>query len=261
MLQLKKGIRLESLRQPFKKALQSAAEMGANGIEINARTEVRPAELTRTGVRQIKKMLSDNRLEVCCINFTTRRSYADPNDLDERIDATKAAMSMAYDLGCRVVSNRLASLPGDSSPADSTFVQALEDIGRHSHRVGCSLALRSGPIDGFKLGDLIHRLSPAALSVDFDPAELLISGQDVEACMKALAPHVVHFRARDAVIDLSKNQGLEVQLGRGSVDLAPLLALLEENAYQGFITLDRQAESDPVFECAQSMQFLDNLFA
>ena len=59
MLKLRKGIRLESLGLPFKKALVRAAEMGADAVEINARTEVRPADLSRTGVRQIKKLLTD----------------------------------------------------------------------------------------------------------------------------------------------------------------------------------------------------------
>jgi len=38
MLQLKKGLNLESLRQPLKTALVTAASLGAEGVEINART-------------------------------------------------------------------------------------------------------------------------------------------------------------------------------------------------------------------------------
>ena len=73
MLKLKKGLCLESLRQPLKKALTTAAEMGADGVEINARTELRPSELSRTAVRHLKKMLADLNLQVSAIHFPTRR--------------------------------------------------------------------------------------------------------------------------------------------------------------------------------------------
>ena len=71
----------------------------------------------------------------------------------------------------------------------------------------------------------------------------------------------MNFRARDGVRDLSLGRGLEVQLGRGSVDLPGLLGLLEENRYQGYITIERDSESEPVVQCAQSIEYLDNLFS
>ena len=59
MLQLKKSSRLESLRLPFKKALLAAANLGADGVEINGRTEIRSADMSRTAIRHLKKLLAD----------------------------------------------------------------------------------------------------------------------------------------------------------------------------------------------------------
>ena len=56
MLQLRIGIQLSSLGQPFKKALLTAARLGAQAVEIDARGEIQPREMTRTAVRQVRKM-------------------------------------------------------------------------------------------------------------------------------------------------------------------------------------------------------------
>lgn len=260
MLKLRKGIRLESLNLPFKKALALAAEMGADGVEINARSEVKPRELSRTGERQIKKMLDDFQLKICCVTFPTRRGYGETEDLDRRIDATKAAMMMAYNLGCPVVSNYVGLIPDEESENRTTMLQALEDLGRHGQRVGSMFAIRTGRQSGEKLAEFVGQLSPGSVMMDFDPAELVMHSHDTQKALKLVGKDVVHFRARDAVLDLSLGQGIEVQLGRGVVDFPPLLAILEENNYQGFITVDRHPGVQTAVECSQSFEYLENVF-
>ena len=261
MLQLKKGIRLESLRLPFKKALDAAAKIGADGVEINARSQLKPAELSRTGVRHLKKILADLNLKVAAIHFPTRRGYHETDDLDRRIEATKSALTMAYELGCSVVTNRIGQVSDEvSDEGRSTMVQALTDIGVFSQKSGAWLAAQSGFEDPKILKGLIDSLPPLAIGVDFDPAQLIINGFSPVDGMGELAEHVMHFRARDAVHDLSQGRGLEVQLGRGSVDLPALLGMLEEQHYAGYLTIDRDEESDAVLQCGQAIEFLTNLF-
>ena len=73
MLQIKLGIELASLRLPLKKGLLTARELGAEAVEIDARHELRPEDLSRTGVRQVRKMLDDLNLRVSAVSFRTRR--------------------------------------------------------------------------------------------------------------------------------------------------------------------------------------------
>ncbi len=259
MLQLKKGLRLECLRQPFKEALATASRLGADGVEINGRSQLRPAEMSRTAVRHLAKTLADLNLKICAIHFPTRRGYDVLEDLDRRIDATKAAMTMAYELGTNVVINQIGAVPDDPQ-CDRwvTMVQALTDLGNHAQKAGAWLVAQTGSEDGETLRGLIDALPPMALGVDFDPGELLINGYSVNDSMKFLGPHVMSFRARDAVRD--QGRGLAVQLGRGSIEWAPLLGMLEEHEYQGYVTVDRQTDGDPVEECGQSLEFLTNMF-
>ena len=82
MPELKIAIALASLRQPFKKALHTAARMGATGVEIDARHGLRPSELSDTGLRQLKKTLSDLNLRLAGVRFPTRHGYDIAQDLD-----------------------------------------------------------------------------------------------------------------------------------------------------------------------------------
>ncbi len=260
MLQLKLGIQLESLQLPFRQALRVAAEMGVHAVEINGRSELRPDELTRTGVRHVRKLLSDLNLTVCSIHFPTRRGYGDVDDLEKRIESTKQAMSAAFELGSHVVVNQLGAIPDDvAAPEWAVLLQALTDLGRHGQRVGAWLAARTGADDGERLANLIAALPSGMLGVDFDPGSLVINGYLPEAAMRRLADHVVSFRAFDAVRD-SSGRGTHVQLGRGSVDFPLLLSLLEEKHYQGFVIVERQAEREAVQNCQQTIEYLKRLF-
>src|ERR1700752_4203259 len=104
---VKIGIQTRSLRQPLRQALGTAARLGADGVEIDARSELVPSQMSATGLRQFRKLLEDLNLQVSAVAFPTRRGYDEPDDLERRVLATQATMRFAYDLGCNVVVNRV----------------------------------------------------------------------------------------------------------------------------------------------------------
>ena len=257
---IKIGIHLGSLGQPFKKALYTANQLGAAAVEIDARTELKPSELSRTAVRQLRKMLDDLNLRVSAVRFHTRRGYNVLADLEARLAATRQAMEMAYSLGASVVVNQVGRIPSESSgPEWDLLIQTLSELGAHGQKVGANLAARTGAEPGEDLARLIAALPPGALGVDFDPGELIVRGQSVRDAMSALAPHVVHVHAKDAVRDLASNRGLETPLGRGSVDFPELLGALDEQQYRGYFTIERHGAADAVAEIGQAVQYLRSL--
>ena len=142
----------------------------------------------------------------------------------------------------------------------ATMVQALTDLARHSQKAGAWLAARTGAEEGQHLKDLIDSLPSMAIGVDFDAGQMMMNGYSANDAMKLLGEHVMNFRARDAVNDLGAGRTVEVQLGRGSVDMPTLLGILEEKHYNGYVTVERDAESDSVLQCSQSLEYLSNLF-
>lgn len=254
------GIQLASLRMPFKKALETAARLGAAAVEIDARGEVRPRDFTGTAQRQLRKMLDDLRLKVCAVGFRTRRGYNVVDDLDRRISATKEAMDFAYALGANVVINHVGSIPEEpTGPHWDQLVDSLTELGKYGQRCGAVLAAETGSESGPSLRKLIDALPDGSLAVNFDPGNLVVNAFPVDEALAALAGRIAHVHAKDGVRDLAQGRGLEVPLGRGTADFPALLGALEEQGYRGFFTIEREKCNQPLEEISAAVEYLRQL--
>jgi sugar phosphate isomerase/epimerase len=257
---LKIGIAISSLRQPLSKALFTAARLGAAAVEIDARSDLKPAELSQTGLRQLRKMLDDQGLRVAAIAYPTRRGYQVPEQLEARVAGTKEAMKLAYALGTTVVVNQVGRIPAESSGKEwSSLLEALSDLGHFGQHTGAQLAAQTGSESGSDLARLIAALPQGAIGVDLDPGSLLVNDFSPTEAVAALGPHIVHVHATDGVRDLARGRGAEVPLGRGAADYPALLGQLEECGYRGYFTLSRRSAEDPVYEIGAAVQYLQNL--
>ncbi len=259
MLQLKVGIHLPSLRMPLRLAIPKAAELGARSIELDARGEFQPRDLSNTAVRDLRKLLDDYQLRVAAVSFRTRRGYDTPDDLDRRVDATKQAMNMAYKLGASVVTNHIGRIPEDTDdPRWNLLVSTLSDLGNYAKNAGANLAAQTGTESGERMDELLKCLPEGTIGIDFDPANLLVHGFSPIDAMRILGRHVLHVRARDALHDLDVRRVLETPLGQGSVDFPELLAILEEQHYRGAITVEYNGQ-EPLHYLGHAVKFLRSL--
>lgn len=260
MPELKVGIQLKSLRLPLRKALETARQLGASAVEIDARSELQPREMTGTALRQIRKLLDDLNLTVCAVAYPTRRGYDVEEDLERRIEGTMAAMRMAHSLGARVVINQVGRVPSEASGRNwDLLVEAVSDLGRYGERSGALLAAETGSESGEDLARLLQAVPAGTVGVNFDPGNLIINGFSASAALEVLAPHVLHVHAKDGVRDLAIGRGLEVPLGRGSADFPNLLGVLEQHDYRGYFTIERSGGDDPIFEIGQAVKYLHSL--
>jgi sugar phosphate isomerase/epimerase len=260
MPQLKIGIHLPSLRVPLQRAIPLAAKLGADAIEIDARGQLKPTELSQTALRQLRKMLADYRLRVCAISYRTRRGYNLLQELDARVAGTKEAMRMAQVLGASVVINHVGHIPPESQGAQwNLLLQVLADLGRYGQHIGAFLAAQTGGVSATDLARLIAALPDGSIGVDLDPGQLVMNGFSPQESIELLGPHIMHVHATDGVHDLARRHGVEVPLGRGSVDFPAVLGALEERQYRGYFTIQRESVNDPEFEIGQAVKFLRSL--
>lgn len=260
MLNLKIGIQLASLRLPFEKALRAAAEMGAEAVEIDGRYGLKPAEMSRTGIRHLKNMLDTLNLRVCAIGFRTRRGYNVLEDLDARVEATKQAMSLGYQLGASIVVNQIGHVATEKDdPSRQLLIEVLTELGKHGQKAGAFLAAETGNESGAELADLVTDLPEGSLAVALNPGNLIIRGLSASEAAQDLGNHIQYVRAKDGVRDLAQGRGLEVALGRGTVDWPEVMGLLEDHNYRGYFTLEREQSNDPLTEIAAAMKYLRNL--
>ena len=258
---LKIGVELASLRLPFKKALHMAAEWGVDAVEIDARGEIRPQQLSRTGLRQLRKTLDDFRLRVSAVGFRTRRGYDTPADLEPRIAGTKAAMELAYQLGASVVVNHVGRVPTDEGcDAWRLLVEVLDELGRHGHRVGALLAAETGTESGEDLARLLAALPERAIAVDLNPANLLVNGFSPREAVDVLGPAILHVHATDAFRELATGRGARAPLGEGAADYAALLGALDQHGYRGYFTVAHPSADDPIQAAADAIGYLRRLY-
>ena len=257
---LKVAIQLAGLRQPLRKALHTAAQLGVGAVEIDARHELQPQQLSGTGLRELRTLLNELDLRVAAVGFRTRRGYDVAEQLERRVEATKAAMKLAHDLGAQVVINQVGHVPAESAgPQWNQLLQVLTDLGNYGHHVGAFLAAQTGTEDGPDLARLLAALPAQAIGIDLDPGNLIINGFSPLEAVTTLGANVLHVHARDAVRDLARGRGLETPLGRGSADFPALLGALEEHAYRGYVTIARENAEDPIYEIGSAVQYLRSL--
>ena len=257
---LKIGIQTRSLRQPLRRALETAAGFGADGVEIDARTELLPVQMSQTATRQFRKILGDLNLRVSAVSFMTRRGYDVADDLERRVLATQAAMKFAQAIGAGVVVNRVGQVPESADdPSFRRLIEALTALGAYGDRVGARLAAQTSTESGPRLATLLNALPASTIGIDLHPSALIHHGHDPEEAVRALGPAILHVHACDAVRAGGQGTARDVELGRGSADVPNLLAHLEEFNYGGWFTIERQNAADPTTEIGNAVAYLRSL--
>ena len=228
-------------------------------MEFCARGEFSPRKLSESGIRHIRKLLDDFNLKLCGLRFPTRRGYHVAEDLEARVDATKAAMRLAYQLRAPLVANQIGRVPDEGDPARETMIDSLTDLGRHGERVGSMFAAETGTEPGESLAELLDSLPTRAVHVAFHPGNLLVNGFSATEAVESLGSRIVQVYAADGVRDLARGRGLETQLGRGSADFPELIGRLEEHGYRGVFVIDRRGSAEIEAEIADAVSYLREL--
>lgn len=258
MAEVNLAVRLDSLRLPLKQSLQQASQLGVRQIELSARGEVRPETLSGTGLRHLKKMLADLNLSVAALRFQTRRGYDVVADLDRRIEATKATMQLAYQLGCRNVINQIGRVPEDvDSPEYASFQSVIDDLGKYGARVGAFLAAETGTESGEQLNQLLDASADGFVAAALNPGYLVINRHDVREAIEHLGSRIQVVCACDGVLDLAAGRGVSVPLGEGIADFPQIIGMLEDHQFRGPFIVGRTDST--LAEIQQGVRYLGNL--
>jgi sugar phosphate isomerase/epimerase len=296
MGRIKLGICLKSLGQPFRRSLPLAHPLGVAGVELEAAGELLPQKLTATGRREITHLLRSYDLEACALVCPLRRGLDDPENLEPRLEQIRLTMALAFDLGPRLVIIQAGQIPNlppapvvgqesgivlgaslgsmlqtgasahaaPSPPAPlpqgerggNLMKESLEALGKHGDRTGVTVALDTGHDAPETLVAFLDRLDVGSLAVNYNPANLVISGHDPHAAIKTLNRRIVHVHAQDAR-RISPNKMATVPLGHGDLDWIALLANFEEVDYRGYLT----ALADDRAELTAAVAFLRRFVA
>ncbi len=250
-----------SFRQtPFRQALSDASLGGVDGVEVDLRDELPLTDISGTGIRQIRKWLDDQNLKLAAVRYPTRRSLADPNQLERRIAAIERAMVVAYDLGSRrlVQAGGLPDINTDTI-ADSTLAESLARLHSSSQRIGCHLIVEPERIDPEAARQLADQLGGGIFQLALHTGHTIAAGESIADLSTSLASYWQHVYLADGYRDIASRRFVATQLGRGAIDIAELAAILDGACYDGWWMVETTEQGDRISECAAAAAYLRNL--
>jgi sugar phosphate isomerase/epimerase len=245
--------------QPLRQSIQTASRIGAQGIHLNARNEVRPTDLSDTGLRQFLHELTEDGLSVASLSFPTRRSFYDQDQLEARVSAAKIAMDFARSLNANVLTLRVGTIPSETDSNEyRLLIDVLNELARHGNHVGTTISITPTREKPDQLIQLVSAVIEGPCNVDFDPARFAMAGINASDAFRELHRQIGHIRIRDGVRDID-GSGQEVPVGRGDVDWDELLAMIDESSYRGWLTVERTTGEDRILDAHHALQFVQNV--
>ena len=155
-----------------------------------------------------------------------------------------ATVPIAKQLGMRLVTFHAGFLPHDESdPAFVTLAQRLRDVADMFAAHGIGVGLETGQETAPALRDLLKILDRPTLSVNFDPANMVLydKGDPIDA-LRTLGPWIGQVHIKDGIrTKVSGEWGEEVVVGSGDVDWPAFFAALHEVGFTGDLCIEREA--------------------
>ena len=273
------GVILESFRVDRSTAIKSAAELGAQGIQMYAtKGENSPENLSPAQRRALLDEVKSNGLVFSALCGDLGRGFGNRELNPELIEKSKRIVDLAKDLETDIVTTHIGVVPEDRNHERYKIMQeACFELASYADSVGAHFAIETGPETSAVLKGFLDSLGSTGVAVNLDPANLvMVTGDDPVQAVYNLQKYIVHTHAKDGNMLMRTNpeyiyrvvhpvpqelQGQkffeEVPLGTGSVDFDKYLKALEDVGYRGFLTIEREVGDNPCADIRTAKKYLD----
>jgi L-ribulose-5-phosphate 3-epimerase len=272
---------IDGLRLPWTESLATAQRLGLAGVQFTPTGPLAPAVLDAAARCQVRADLAAHGLSATALcGDLGGHGFAHAAEHAWRLDATRAVLDLAVDLGCGVVTGHVGVIPADPAhPRWPVLRAALAVVGAAAVERGVRYAIETGPEPARVLRTMLDDIRSPGLAVNFDPANLvMVQGEDAVAAWHILAPWTVHVHAKDGVQHqpcdaeavyaafadggfpaLEARTGAlfaETPLGAGQVGWPRLLAAMAASGYRSWLTIERESGPDPAADIAAAVRYL-----
>jgi len=273
------GVMLESFRLPIAEALEKAAALGVQGIQVYATTgELAPENLNPGQRREFLKRVKDAGLVVSAVCGDLGHGFGNADKNPVLVEKSKRILDLSKEWECGIVTTHIGVVPADPSHIRyGVMQQACGTLARYADSVDAKFAVETGPETAGTLKAFLDSLYSRGVSVNLDPANLvMVTGDDPIQAVYTLKDYIVHTHAKDGrrlyYRDPEKVYGIvfdesltspsfeELPLGTGCVDFPRYLDALRDIGYKGFLTIEREVGEDPAGDIGKAVAFLRDLF-
>ena len=274
------GVIVDSFRTDIRTAIKSAAEIGADGIQMYAtRGAYSPEALDMAARRELLDYVKSHGLRFSALCGDLGMGFFRPEKNPELIERSKRILDLAKDLETDIVTTHIGVVPADENAERYKIMQeACFELSRYADSIGSHFAIETGPETSAVLKNFLDALHSTGVAVNLDPANLvMVTGDDPVGAVYNLRDYIVHTHAKDGIMltrgdpeviynvtphaaELDKiDYFKEVPLGTGGVDFAAYLAALEDIGYRGFLTIEREVGDDPAADILTAKNYLTGI--
>ena len=281
------GVMVDSLRLPLYEGLKVCRDMGADGVQIYAvEGEMAPENIDQASRKKLKSYLDSIGLEISALcGDLGGHGFQDAEQNPIKIEKSKRILDLAAELGTNIVTTHIGIIPEEKdSPIYEAMQTACEELAVYARSMNAYFAIETGPEPSARLKDFLDTLSTNGVSVNFDPANMvMVTGDDPAAGVRLLKDYIVHTHVKDgkrlkpadprdvygflgygggtdhakiAEMVASGEYFRELPLGKGDVDFEAYFNALNEINYQGYLTIEREVDQNPIRDIAEAVGFI-----
>ena len=250
------GVIIDSFRTDTRTAIEKAAALGAQGIQMySTKGENSPESLTPEKRRALLDLVKSNGLCFSALCGDLGEGFFRPERNPMLIEKSKRILDLAKELETDIVTTHIGVVPADPNHDRYKIMQeACFELSRYADSIGSHFAIETGPEPSIVLKRFLDSLGSRGVAVNLDPANLvMVVGDDPVEAVHNLKDYIVHTHAKDGVMLERTNPEYiykvtpkpeeiagvkffrEVPLGEGGVNFTDYLKALEEVGYRGFL--------------------------
>lgn len=280
------GVIVDSFGVGVMEGLKKAKEVGADGVQIYAVSgEMDPAALSPAKRKELRSYIDGLGLEISALcGDLAGHGFQDADANPEKVEKSKRILDLAVELGTNVVTTHIGIVPDDKNGRIYEAMQrACDDLGVYAKSMNAYFAIETGPEPAAHLKSFLDTLSTNGVSVNFDPANMvMVTGDDPVEGVKLLRDYLVHTHVKDGkrlrqvdprdvygflgygamdhekIAEMASSGAAfeEVPLGEGKVDFPAYFAALQEIGYNGYLTIEREVGSNPENDIRKAVEFI-----
>ncbi len=269
------GVMLESFKLPYREAIETAAKIGAAGLQIHASRGVfTPDNITAEKKTELKSLLNDNNLVISALCGDLGKGFGNPELNPELIEKSKRIIDLAKELNTNIVTTHIGVVPTDPNHDRYKIMQeACYELAKYADSMDAKFAVETGPECSATLKGFLDSLGSKGVSVNLDPANLaMVVGENAVEAVYNLKDYIIHTHAKDGIKLLDRDPEIiygvseakmlldpafkEVPLGQGSVPFKEYLEALTDIGFKGFLTIEREVGENPKDDIVLAANFL-----
>lgn len=281
----KVGVIVDSFGLPIREGLQKAQDVGADGVQIYAvKGEMDPAHLNAAARKELKEYIASLGLEISALcGDLEGHGFQDRQANKVKIEKSKRILDLAVELGTNVVTTHIGIVPQENNAVYEAMRDACEELGQYATSLNAYFAVETGPETAAHLKSFLDTLSTKGVSVNFDPANMImVTGDDPAQGVHLLKDYIVHTHVKDGVrhqlfdprilygavgFDPMQHETIaemlregklfeELPLGAGKVDFDSYFKALQDIGYKGYLTIEREVGEDPERDIRSAVKFI-----